>query len=40
MSILPKGRVRLHVMAHVNFFRYSPVNNALSPTRADAKETI
>ena len=23
-----------------DFFRYSPVYNALSPTRADAKETV
>ena len=37
MSILSKGRVRLHVRAHVNFCRYSPVNNALSPSRADAR---
>ena len=23
-----------------DFFRYSPVNNALSPSRADARETV
>ena len=33
-------RSRLHVMAHVIFFRHSPVNNALSPSCADARETV
>ena len=33
-------RSRDHVMAHEMFFCYSPVNNALSPSRADARETI
>ena len=28
----------VHVMARMIFSRYSPVNNALSPSRADARE--
>ena len=37
-SAVQKSRVL--VMAHVIFFRYSPVNNALSPSRADARDFV
>ena len=33
-------RSRVPVMARVIFFCYSPVNNAFSPSRADARETV
>ena len=32
-------RSHLHVLAHVIFFCYSPVDNVLSPSRAVARET-
>ena len=42
-SAVQRSRVRVmatEVMAHVFFFCYSPVNNALSPSRADARKTV